>query len=264
MANAIDIRNFSFRYGSASASALSDVSLSIVRGSCCALLGASKSGKSTLLHACSGSLGRIVSQFTAKGEIEILGTLHTPMPATILFPQVALAHQEASLMLSGMYETVREELQLTLDSLESDEQSAQQRIQWVLRLLAVEQLAERNPVTLSGGELHKVAIGTVLVSQPPILLLDEPTVGLDQHSQFELAHIIRTLSSTLTVVFSEATIDLALLSADRIAVLHGGRIQFQGEREEFLNRLDEFEDTLPKRTWTDIRAAASRTDSHRL
>jgi energy-coupling factor transporter ATP-binding protein EcfA2 len=252
MPHSLQIAKLTFRYPRSIRAAIHEFSLDVSAGHCCALLGSTGSGKSTLLHGIAGTLLRDYPGATVLGEMSLNGNRFDPLPPTVLFPAVGLVHQEASLMISGMFESVVDEISLSLQNLSLSHEEEEYRKRWVLHLLNIEHLEQRNPSQLSGGELRKVALATILVAKPKILLLDAPSVGLDQRSQFELARLIQRLKGTTTVIFTESTVELALLAAETIVVLDQGRCLFLGGRKSFLSHLGDFQHILPTEKWQNL------------
>jgi energy-coupling factor transport system ATP-binding protein len=252
MAARVLIDRFSFRYASDLPDALSELSLDIPPGSCCALIGPTGAGKSTLLHALVGILGRHHPASTHGGSIHIGEQVFTPLPRDVLFPQVGLVLQDPYIQLSGVRDTVLGELLFTLENLGTVDHSAELRIARLLAELGIEHLAPRHPSTLSGGETQRVALATMLIAAPEVLLLDEPTSALDTAAIQRLRQIIKSLQGRTTVIFTDTDVEFALSVADQVVVLHGGGLLFSGKPRDLILRLDEFEDMLPVLGWKEI------------
>jgi energy-coupling factor transporter ATP-binding protein EcfA2 len=134
---------------------------------------------------------------------------------------------------------------LTLETLGTHESEATSRTEQILDTLGLDHLSHRKPFTLSGGELQRVALATILVANPEVLLLDEPCNSLDAAAVRTLASVLCTFRGTATIVIADAQIDLALRTADQFVVLHEGRAVFSGPRLEFIERLFQFNALLP-------------------
>jgi energy-coupling factor transport system ATP-binding protein len=241
------VSDFTFRYWKGSPPALSDLTLRIRAGDVCAVLGPANAGKTTLLHALSGALGSHHRTGNVEGAITIGTDTYKPLPQTILFPRVALTLQDPYYQVSGLRDTVFQEISLTLETLGIPPPEALQRMTQVLDSLGIRHLAERKPSTLSGGELQRVALGTILVAQPEILLLDEPCNSLDTASTQKLASILCTLKGASTIVFTDVQLELALTTADQFVVLQDGHLFFVGSRSEFFDHLEDFTHLIPSR-----------------
>ncbi len=252
MALGIVTDRFSFRYPGAQKDSLTAISLSIPPKSRCAILGPTSAGKTTFLHALAGSLGSHYPHGSSAGVITIGDVAHTPLPAQILFPTVSFLLQDPHVQMSGIYETVSEELHFSLSNAGIPIRLHEEHLDWVARIMNIHHLLHRNTSTLSGGELQRAALATVLVVRPQVLLFDEPTTSLDIPSQHNLARVMRAISSETTILFTDTSLDLAFLAADHFCVLHKSSLLFFGDRAAFLRELERFSDILPCHNWTAI------------
>lgn len=199
--------------------ALADIWLDIEQGERVAVVGANGSGKSTLLHLLDGLYFATSGTITAFGHALTEELVESPDFGPMFRRQVGFVFQNSDAQL--FCPTVWDELAfgpLQMESLSKDEIAG--RIEDTLKLLNIEHLRHRVPTTLSAGEKKRVALASVLVTAPSVLLLDEPTAGLDPRSQSALIDILEGLhQGGLTVLC--ATHDLALLPhlADRAIVL---------------------------------------------
>ena len=175
-----DLHNVSFSYADG-VPALSGVSLTVAEGERLALLGANGSGKSTLLKLLAGLAQPTSGEIVAFGEPLTAGTLKDETKAQAFRRRVGVVFQSADVQLFNP--TVRDEIAFGPLHLGLERAEVEQRVADMLRLLGLEALAERAPYKLSGGEKKKVALGSVLVCDPEVLLFDEPTAGLDPRTQ---------------------------------------------------------------------------------
>lgn len=200
-------------------SAVRDVSFTVDTGERLGLVGANGSGKSTLLHLMDGLCFPKSGAVSAFGETLSEEILETTGFGPVFRKRVGLVFQNSDAQL--FCPTVSEELAfgpLQVSAFNADE--IPERIDNTLRLLGIAHLAERSPNALSAGEKKMVALASVLIVEPEVLLLDEPTAGLDPRSQSRLVDILLELHEQgITTV--TATHDLALLPhlADRVIVL---------------------------------------------
>jgi energy-coupling factor transporter ATP-binding protein EcfA2 len=104
------------------------------------------------------------------------------------------------------------------------------RIDEVLRFAKLADLAERSPFALSGGQQQRLALASVLVMRPPVIVLDEPTSQLDPIGSREVFAVLRDLAATdeATVVLAEQKLEWVAVFADRVVVLHEGRVVADG------------------------------------
>ncbi|HEY6951934.1 MAG TPA: ABC transporter ATP-binding protein, partial [Bacteroidota bacterium] len=249
MAVKIEISQFSFRYGKASPLALNNISFGVEPGCICALLGPTNSGKSTLLHAIAGILGSHHREAAASGSITIGSEPYSPLPQKVLFPLVGLTIQDPYFQISGLRDSVLEEVSLTLECLGVSVEEARDRCRQLLDSLALTHLIDRKPVTLSGGELQRAALATILIARPPVLLLDEPSGALDGKARRQLASFVCSLRETTTMIISDNQLELAMMTADQFVVLDGGQLVFCGDRHQFIDNLGRFRALLPIDQW---------------
>jgi cobalt/nickel transport system ATP-binding protein len=197
---------------------LDRVSLTIGQGERVALLGANGSGKSTLLCLLDGLYFPTSGTITALGETLTEEALERTSFGPRFRRAVGFLFQNSDAQL--FCPTVEAELSFGPLQLRLPTDEIRQRITDTLALLGLEQLRDRCPQNLSGGEKKRVALASLLAVSPSVLLLDEPTAGLDPRSQSVLLEILEGLSEAgITLV--TATHDLALAPhlADRAIVL---------------------------------------------
>ncbi|MDN5344457.1 MAG: cobalt/nickel transport system ATP-binding protein [Clostridia bacterium] len=197
---------------------LEGINLTINAGEKVALLGANGSGKSTLLRLLDGLL--FPRQGTIAFDGQELTEAHLEDEGFFLAfrRRVGFVFQDSEAQLFNP--SVREELAFGPLQLELPAAAVKERVDSLLDLLGLADLADRPPHKLSGGERKKVALGSVLASNPEVLLLDEPTAGLDPRSQRWLVEMLVQLNQAGKTIIT-ATHDLAVVPviADRVFVL---------------------------------------------
>lgn len=255
MAPSITLESVTYRYAPGTAPALSDLSISLPGGTCCAILGPTGSGKSTLVQLLAGILAKHHPESVGEGSLTIGDHRYTPLPNDILFPDVGLTLQDPYVQISGIRETTRKEIELTLETLGRDLVNEGGNIERLMHQLGITHLAARKPTTLSGGETQRVALATILIANPDVLLLDEPATALDYGAQANLKLILQSLRGAATVLFTDTHIDLPLEVADYFIVLKAGSLQFGGNRKQFLEHLPDFADLLPVEAWGKVLSA---------
>ncbi len=224
----IELREVRYAYPDATGWALDGVSLRISAGEVCALVGPNGAGKSTLCYAIAGFAphyfhGRL------EGEVVVDGRRTTDHPLGDLVTRCGLVFSNPLNQISGARYTVREELAFGLENLGVPRDTMIARIDEVLRLLGIAQLADRSPFALSGGQQQRVAIASILVMQPRVLVLDEPTSQLDPLGTREVLAALQALSRAgVTVVLAEHKPELIAEVADRVVVLQAGKICLDG------------------------------------
>ena len=218
--------------------ALVDVDLTVHAGERLALVGANGCGKSTLLKLLDGLVFPDVGTFQAFGQDVTEAVLEDEQFSEGFRSRVGFVFQSSDAQVFSP--TVREELAFGPLNLGLDRDEAAQRVDDVLALLEITELADRAPFQLSGGQKKRVAIGSVLTMNPSVLLFDEPTAALDPRTQQWLVELLGELSGAgKAIVF--ATHDLSLLPvvADRCVVFgEDHRVAGAGEAQEVLDDID--------------------------
>ncbi len=206
--------------------ALEDVLFQVQAGEFVAMLASNGSGKTTLIKVLVGLLR------PRKGAVRIDGRDLRSFPAPELFQRVGLVFQNPNDQLFGA--TVAEDVAFGPRNLGLSECEVQQRITDALTAVSAMPLRERAIQHLSFGEQKRVAIAGVLAMKPSILILDEPTAGLDpagEHSMMMLLGELNHLQG-ITIVLATHSVDTLPLFADRIYLLSRGRVLKQGPPAE--------------------------------
>jgi cobalt/nickel transport system ATP-binding protein len=197
--------------------ALDGVSFDLVRGEKLALLGANGCGKSTLLKILDGLVFADSGTVHAFGEHLTEDNLEDEQFNRGFRSRVGFVFQNADSQVFSP--TVREEIAFGCLQLGLDRERTQARIDDVLAMLDIADLADRAPFQLSGGEKKRVAIASVLVMNPEVLLFDEPTAALDPRTQHWLVELIGELNAAgKTIVLATHDLDLLDTLADRCLV----------------------------------------------
>ncbi|MFG2040105.1 energy-coupling factor ABC transporter ATP-binding protein [Dactylosporangium sp. NPDC048998] len=197
--------------------ALDGVSLRVDRGETVALLGANGCGKSTLLKLLDGLLFAESGTFTAFGEEVTEDKLEDEQFNHGFRARVGFVFQNSDAQVFSP--SVREEVAFGCLQLGLDRDTANTRVDDVLAMLDIADLADRAPFQLSGGQKKRVAIASVLVMNPEVLLFDEPTAALDPRTQFWLIELLEQLRSAgKTIVLATHDLDTLPDLADRCVV----------------------------------------------
>ncbi len=207
---------------------LDGASLTVPAGRRLAVLGANGSGKTTLLRCLSGALRPTAGTVTVDGSP--VAYSRTGLRAHRQAVQLVLQDPDDQLFSAS----VAQDVSFGPLNLGLDEAEVRARVAEALHLLSVEPLAARPVHQLSYGERKRVAIAGAVAMRPCVLLLDEPTAGLDPSAVAEtLAALARLQEHDSTVAMSTHDVDLALRWADEVAVVVGGRV-VQGAPEVLL------------------------------
>ncbi len=197
---------------------------SVMQGRRVALLGANGSGKTTLLTCLSGALKPVDGDITYQGHV--LGHDRAALRAHRACVQLVLQNPDDQLFSAD----VTQDVSFGPLNLGLNEEQARARVEEALELLGITHLAERPVHQLSYGERKRVSIAGAVAMRPQVLLLDEPTAGLDPAGVIELVHALGGLSST--VVLATHDVDLALSWADEVAIVANHAVR-QGGPELF-------------------------------
>lgn len=197
--------------------ALDGVSFRVRQGERLALLGPNGCGKSTLLKILDGLVFPDTGTFTAFGHPVTEDNLEDEQFATGFRSRVGFVFQNSDNQVFSP--TVREEVAFGCLQLGLGVEEANTRVDQLLAMLDITELADRAPFQLSGGQKKRVAIASVLVMNPQVLLFDEPTAGLDPRTQQWLLELIIELNDAgKTVVLATHDLDVLELLADRCLV----------------------------------------------
>lgn len=217
--------------------ALFDVDLSIPQGSYMALIGHTGSGKSTLLQhlnvllkPTSGSLWLGDMEVTAQSKNKDLKHLRQRIGTVFQFPEAQLFE-----------ETVEKDVAFGPQNYGMDEEEALDVARQTLSLVGVdESLFQASPFELSGGQQRRVAIAGVLALQPEVLILDEPTAGLDPKGQKELMGLFADLHHRhhMTVILATHQMEDVAAYADQLAILEKGRLIKTGRPQDIFQQVD--------------------------
>ncbi|CAJ37929.1 energy-coupling factor ABC transporter ATP-binding protein [Methanocella arvoryzae] len=188
-----DLRNVSFAYAD-KYHALKDVSLKINAGEQVAIMGANGCGKSTLLSILNCLMFPTSGEFYAFGNPvteEAFDSLEGNEFSTFFRKKVGFVFQNSDVQM--FCSTVFDEIAFGPLQLDMKPEDVRKRVDEVIAMIGIEKLRDRAPHTLSGGEKKKVCIASVLATNPDVLLLDEPTAGLDPRTQLWLIELLHEL-----------------------------------------------------------------------
>ena len=244
---ALEFDRVSFRYERSSADVLRETSFCVYEGEIFCLLGGNGSGKTTSLGVASGVL-RAYS-----GSVRVFGKKLKEYKDGSLYKEcLALLPQDVQTVF--LRNTVREEL--------ADAGAVPSELPIDIDLSG---LLERHPYDLSGGEQQLVALAKVLASKPRLLLMDEPTKGLDASRKLAVAEMLRKLrASGVTVVIVTHDVEFAASCSDRCALFFRGRIASVGTPEGFFSSNNFYTTAVSRMTKGYFDGAVTLDDAVRL
>jgi energy-coupling factor transporter ATP-binding protein EcfA2 len=222
--------------GMGNSPALRGISLTVQPGEFVALMGAVGAGKTTLCLALNG----LVPQSTGgvfRGDVWI-GDYNTKrQPVAELSTRVGVVFQEPESQLFNM--TVEDEVAFGPESLGLPASVIEQRITWALDAVGLSALRQRSPAELSGGQQQRLALAAILAMQPAVLVLDEPTAGLDPLGRTAVLDAVAGLRRQgMAVVMATQDADAVATLANRVVVLAAGRVALDGPPGEVFGQVD--------------------------
>jgi energy-coupling factor transport system ATP-binding protein len=224
----IELRGVRHVYGEGTpfeVEALRGVSLTVEPAEVLGVLGGTGSGKSTLVQ----HLNLLLTP--TSGEVLVDGSNARDLAKGELRKRVGLVFQFPESALFAP--TVREDVAFAPRRLGLDDEEVDRRVGGALGALGASHLAGRSPFSLSGGEQRRVAIAGVLAMAPEVLVLDEPTAGLDPATRADLLGVVRGLrEGGVSVVVVSHDLDEIAEIADRVCVMHDGEVKAVGSPEE--------------------------------
>lgn len=219
----LSCKNVAFRYNKSTGYALSDCTFSVKKGEKVMLCGASGSGKSTLLRL----LKREVSpRGELSGEIDLIGRAATELSDRESAEKIGFVMQDPDSQ--TVCDKVSSELAFGLESFGTPSKEIQSRVGEMAAFFGIEPLYDRDISTLSGGQKQLVSLCSIMVTDPDILLLDEPTAQLDPVAARELLGILDRLNKEMgvTVIIAEHDPEELFDSCDKILYLSKGKTAF--------------------------------------
>lgn len=216
MSYAIELKNLRKEFGTKVA--VKDISLQVKEGGIFALLGVNGAGKTTTIRMLNG-----LSKPTA-GEAYVLGkSIREDLDA---IKQISdLSPQETSVAPNL---TVKENLEFMAQIYGMNQKKASRKVEELMQQFSLKEIEKSKAKTLSGGWQRRLSIAMALISEPKILFLDEPTLGLDVLARQELWQILRGLRDKMTIILTTHYMEEADELSDEVAVMVGGEIKAQG------------------------------------
>jgi len=230
MAALLEMADVTVRFGGLTA--VDAVSLEVGAGEVCALIGPNGAGKTTLFNAVSGNVAVADGRIAFRGE-----AIHHLTPHEIAAKGVRRTFQNGGLfgqltalenVLVGLHTRVDSGLLgllLGRSAARRAESAATRRARELLDVMEIGHVADMPAADLSGGQQRMVEIVRALATEPPLLLLDEPAVGLAPHMRAQLGQVIRRLASErgIGILLIEHAIELVMSVSDRVVVLNYGK-----------------------------------------
>ncbi|MED1218191.1 energy-coupling factor ABC transporter ATP-binding protein [Bacillus paralicheniformis] len=218
--------------------AIYDVNAVIKEGSYVAVIGHTGSGKSTLLQHLNGLLKPTKGQIRLGGDVLEAGKKNKHLKA--LRKKVGIVFQFPEHQL--FEETILKDISFGPINFGMSREKAEEKAREMLKLVGLnEELSDRSPFELSGGQMRRVAIAGVLAMEPEVLVLDEPTAGLDPRGRKEIMDMFYSLHKqrNLTTILVTHSMEDAAAYADELIVMHKGTVKAKGTPRELFSRKDD-------------------------
>lgn len=223
----IEVKNLSYIYQTGmndEHKALSDINLTIADGETVAVMGSTGSGKSTLCELLAGLLK------PSSGQVILDGADILELKRSEICKKVGLVFQYPENQL--FEETVEKDIAFGLKNAGYAEGEIRERVESAAAMVGLsEECFLKSPFELSGGEMRRAAIAGVIVTEPKILILDEPTAGLDpkgRNDMFEMMRNMKKKRPEMTVIFISHSVEDVVKTAERVIVINNGKIETDG------------------------------------
>lgn len=234
----IEVKDLKYRYPGTTELALDGVSFTVEKGEFIGIAGENGAGKSSLSQALLG----LIPQFykgAYGGSVTVCGMDARSTPVSELCRHVGLVFQNPFNQLSGAKDTVYDEVGYGLQNLGFPPEEIRTRVESVLRCFGIWEYRDRNPFDLSGGQLQRVAICSVLAMNPDVLILDEPTSQLDPEGSEEVFHTVDELTKMgITIIMIEQKIEKLAGYCDRVLLMHQGQVVDYDTPRKIFSRKD--------------------------
>lgn len=219
----VEVRQLHYSYPDGR-EAIRNISLSIHHGESVGIIGANGAGKSTLLLLLTGIL------FPLSGEV-LVGDIHVTKKTLPMIRQrlgMVLQDPDDQLFLPTVYDDVA----FGPRNYGLNDQEIAERVQRALETVGISHLSDRAPFKLSGGEKRAASIATVLSLDPDILIMDEPTTGLDPRSRRKLIHLLDSFDHTKIIASHD--LEMVLATCSRVILMEDGEVAASGPSEVLL------------------------------
>jgi energy-coupling factor transporter ATP-binding protein EcfA2 len=234
----VNLQDVTYHYPLSQQPALHQLSFQVEQGEFVAIIGPNGAGKSTLCYLLSGFIPHFFKG-ELKGKVEVAGVETSQSSLDKWVRNVGLTFQNPFNQISGAKYSVFEEIAFGLENMGVPRAEMQERVQNAMALTGIRDLADRSPYSLSGGQQQRVALTSILVMEPKVLVLDEPTSQMDPIGTREVFGVIKQMAARgMTVIMVEHKIEWVAAFADRVVALYEGAILADGEPGSVLTHPD--------------------------
>ena len=231
---AIETHNLSKKYKEKYA--VKNLELAVSQGELYGLLGVNGAGKSTTIKMLSCLLPPTAGDCLLNGHSIVKNTQEVKKIISVSPQETAVAEKLS----------VRENLEFIAQIYGFDRKIAKQKAEDIINRFELQEFAKQRAKTLSGGWQRRLSIAMALITEPEILFLDEPTLGLDVLARRELWQVISRLKGKITIILTTHYLEEAESLCDRIGIMTRGELKAEGTAEELkkLAKADNFEDAF--------------------
>src|SRR5699024_4809244 len=246
--NCIEIKNLSYKYPTSDIDSLKNITLNIEAGKFYAIIGNNGSGKTTMCNLLRGFIPNFYNG-DLRGEIKLDGTHMEEWTEGEIAQKVGFVFQNPFTQISGVKDTVFEEIAYGMENLGVPREEMRRRVEGIIELLGIEHLQDKNPNDMSGGQKQRVAFASIIVMEPDILVIDEPTSQLDPHGTEEIFKIIKIMKDKgKTIILVEHKSELIAEYADEIILMEDGELIAEGTTYDIFSNeaLNEHGNAMPQ------------------
>lgn len=225
----VEVKDLCYRYPHLDSNALDKINLKVFKGERVAVLGANGAGKSTLFKHLNGILRPHSGEVVLKGEAVTKKNIRTCRET------VGIVFQDPDDQV--LAPSVEEDIAFGPINMGLSRKEVETRVKEALEMVGLTGFEERAPHHLSGGQKKLVAIAGILAMRPEVIVLDEPTAGLDPLSSARVLELIMKMNRELgiTLLLSTHDVDVVPYFAERVFVLHHGRLEADGNPDKIFN-----------------------------
>ncbi|HWT74279.1 MAG TPA: ATP-binding cassette domain-containing protein [Mobilitalea sp.] len=220
----IVIEHLKYRYPGSNKLALDDITFSVNQGEFIGIIGRNESGKSSLCQAIAGLIPNFYKG--AYGGKVLIDELEVKkVEVDELCQKVGIIFQNPFNQVTGSKLTVYEEISFGLENMGIPKEEMTQRIDEAMELLDISKYKDRYPFDLSGGQMQRMAIASIIAMKPEVIILDEPTSQLDPQGREEVFQAVQKLSKQgITIIMVEHNMEKIAAYSDRIVLLEDGKL----------------------------------------
>jgi energy-coupling factor transport system ATP-binding protein len=230
----ITYNNFHFRYKKNKEYQLNNINLKIDKNKFILLCGETGSGKTTLIRSMNGLIPQFYPGYY-KGNVIVNGKDTSETPIAEIARDVGIVFQNPENQLISM--DVENEIAFGMENLGFPKEKMREKLINITKTMEIEHLLDKAPFELSGGEEQRVAIASILVLEPKILILDEPLSSLDPRMARKIISLLKKIQNETktTIIISEHRMDLILPVVDELILMSNGSVLEHDTKENVLN-----------------------------